>query len=130
MQWFLVALFVTIGLIASGIGLQHIIRREYLRHHGNRAEGTVVAIRSGTVDASTVFAPVVVFPTEQGEAEIRGSFASPCFYRVGQHVPVCYSPLHPGRGVLLTRQEAVKAWAALAGGLVLAAIGGALVLAV
>jgi hypothetical protein len=126
MQWALVGGFVAIGLVAAGAGLSRVVRREYLRRHGRIATGTVVAIRQATVEASSVFAPVVAFPTDLGEAEVTGPYACPCFYRVGQPVPVCYAPEGPGRGVILTRQEAVKAWGLLAGGLVLLGIGAAL----
>jgi hypothetical protein len=126
MQWALVGLFVVIGLVAAGAGLRRVVRREYLRRHGCRATGTVVAVRQATVEASAVFAPVVAFPTDQGEAEVTGPFASPCFYQVGQRVPVCYAPGDPGRGVILTRQEVVKTWGLLAGGLMLLGIGAAL----
>ena len=126
MQWALVGLFVVMGLVVAGTGLNRIVRRQHLRRHGRHTTGTVVAIRHATVDASSVFAPVVAFPTDRGEAEVTGPFACPCFYRVGQHVPVCYAPEDPGRGVILTRQEAVKAWALLAGGLVFVGIGAAL----
>src|SRR5262249_16356613 len=105
MQWALVGLFAVIGLVAAGAGLRRAVRREYLRSHGGRASGTGVAIRAATVEASAVFAPVVAFPTEQGEAEVTGPYACPSFYRVGQRVPVCYAPEDPGRGVILTRQE-------------------------
>ena len=128
MQWALVGLFVVIGLVAAGAGLRRVVRRESLRRHGCLATGTVVAIRQATVEATTVFAPVVAFPTGRGEAEITGPFACPSFYRVGQHVPVRYAAADPGRGVILTRQEAVKAWAPLAGGLILVGIGVALAL--
>jgi hypothetical protein len=86
----------------------------------------VVAIRAATVDASTAFAPVVAFPTGRGEGEVTGPFASPCFYRVGQRVPVCYVAEDPGQAVILSRQEAFKAWGLLAGGLLLLGIGAAL----
>ena len=66
MQWALVGLFVVIGLVFAGAGLRRVVRRQYLRRHGCRATGTVVAIRQATVEASAVFAPVVAFPTEQG----------------------------------------------------------------
>ena len=130
MQWALVGLFVVIGLVAAGAGLRRVVRREYLRRHGCLATGTVVAIRQATVEASAVFAPVVAFPTDQGEAEVTGPFACPCFYRIGHRVPVCYAPEDPGQAVILTRQEAVKAWAPLAGGLVLLGIGAALALVI
>ena len=130
MQWALVGLFVVIGLAAAGAGLCRVVRREYLRRHGCRATGTVVAVRQATVEASAVFAPVVAFPTDRGEVEITGPFACPCFYRVGHQVPVCYAPEDPGWGVILTRQEAVKAWAPLAGGLVLLGIGATLALVI
>jgi hypothetical protein len=126
MQWALVGLFAVIGLAAAAAGLSRVVRREYLRRRGRLATGTVVAIRRATAEASTVFAPVVAFPTDRGEAEVTGPFACPCFYRVGQRVPVQYTPGAPGRGVILTRQEAVKAWGLLAGGLVLLGIGAAL----
>src|SRR5262249_33352215 len=126
LQWALVGLFVVIGLVAAGAGLSRVVRREHLRRRGRLATRTVVAIRKAAGEASVVFAPVVAFPTEQGEADVTGPFASPCFYRVGQQVPVCYAPSAPDRGVLLTRQEAVKAWAPLVGGLALLAIGAVL----
>ena len=130
MQWALAGLFAVIGLVAAGAGLGRVVRREYLRSRGCRATGTVVAIREATVEASCVFAPVVAFPTEQGEAEVTGPYSCPSFYRVGQRVPVCYSPEAPGRGVILTRQELVKAWGLLAGGLVLLGIGASLALVI
>jgi hypothetical protein len=128
LQWALVGLFAVIGLVAAGVGLRRVVRREYLRRHGCRATGTVVALRKATAEASAVFAPVVAFPTEQGEAEVTGPYASPSFYRLGQRVPVCYAPEDPGRGVILTRQESFKAWGLLAGGLVLLGIGATLAL--
>jgi hypothetical protein len=130
MQWALVGLFVVIGLAAAGAGLGRVVRREYLRRHGRFATGTVVAIREAAVEASVVFAPVVAFPTDRGEVEITGPFACPCFYRVGHQVTVCYAPEDPGQAVILTRQEAVKAWAPLAGGLVLLGIGAVLALVI
>src|SRR5262245_25879930 len=130
MQWALVVLFHAIGLIAAGAGLRRVIVRTVLCRRGQRVTGTVVAIREATVDTSSVFAPVVSFPTDQGDAEITGAFACPCYYRVGQQVPICYSPENPGQGVILTRQEAVKAWGLVAGGLVLIGIGAGLVFAI
>jgi hypothetical protein len=130
MQWGLVGLFAVIGLVAAGAGLSRALRREHLRRYGCRATGTVVAIREATVEASAVFAPVVAFPTEQGEAEVTGPYACPSFYRVGQRVPVCYPPEAPRRGVILTRQELVKAWGLLAGGLLLLGIGATLALVI
>jgi hypothetical protein len=123
MQSVLAGFFVVIGLVAAGAGLRRVIRREHLRRRGRRATGTVVAIRHATVEASSVFAPVVAVGTDEGEAEVTGPFAAPCFYRIGQQVPVCYAPDDPGRGVILTRQEAVKAWGPLVGGLMLLSVG-------
>jgi hypothetical protein len=130
LQWSLVGHFVAIGLFATDTGLRRVVRGESLRRHGCLATGTVVAIRHATVDASAVFAPVVAFPTERGEAEFTGPFACSCFYRVGQRVPVCYVRQDPERGVILTRQEGIKAWIPLAGGLVFIAIGAALALVI
>src|SRR5215831_14098122 len=130
MQWALVGLFVVIGLVAAGAGARRVVRRQSLRRHGCLATGTIVAIRQATVEASAVFAPVVAFPTEQGEAEVTGPYACPSFYQLGQRVPVCYWPESPGRGVILTRQELVKAWGLLAGGLVLLGIGDTLALVI
>ena len=129
-QWTLLGLFAAIGVIAAAVGLGRVIRREYLRSRGCRTTGTVVEIRQATDDASTVFAPVVAFPTEQGEAEVTGPYASPCFYRVGQQVPVCYADDDPRQAVILTRQEAVKAWSLLVAGLAFVGIGAALSLVI
>jgi Protein of unknown function (DUF3592) len=126
MQWALVGVFVVIGLVATCAGLSRVVRREYLRRHGCLAMGTVVAIHHATVEASSVFAPVVAFPTDRGNFEVTGPFACPCFYEVGQQVPVCYAPQDPERGVILTRQEVFKAWGLLVGGMVLFGIGAAL----
>ena len=101
MQWALVGLFHAIGLIAAGAGLRRVIVRAVLCRRGQRVTGTVVAIREATVDTSCVFAPVVAFSTEQGDAEMTGPFACPCFYRVGQQVPVCYPPESPSQGVVM-----------------------------
>jgi len=128
MQWVLVGLFVLIGVIATGAGVNRIVRRESLRRHGSLADGTVVAIRHATVEASSVFAPVVAFATQDGTVEVTGAFACPCFYKVGQHVPVCYAPHEPGRAVILTQAELVKAWGLLVGGVVLIGIGAVLAL--
>jgi hypothetical protein len=126
MQWVLVGIFTVIGLVIAGVGLSRVVRRAHLSRHGCLATGTVVAIRQATEDASTVYAPVVAFTTEQGKAEITGQFSCPCFYRVGQQVPVCYAPDEPGRGVILTGRETAIAWALVGGGLVLLGIGAVL----
>src|SRR5262245_963191 len=126
MQWALVGLFVVMGLVATAAGLRRVVWREYLRRVGRMASGTVVAIRQGTVDTTCVFAPVVAFRTEQGQAEVTGQFACPSFYRVGQKVSVCYEKEDPQRSVILSREEVVKAWGLVAGGLMLLGVGGGL----
>jgi hypothetical protein len=126
--WAFAGIFAVMGLLIAGVGLGRVVRRKHLRRRGFFATGTVVAIRETPSDDGATYAPVVAFTTDQGKAEITGQFCSPCFYRVGERVRVCYPPEKPARGVILNRREAMIAWGLLVVGLVMLGIGAVLAL--
>jgi len=89
MQWALVGVFVVIGLVAACAGLSRVVQREYLRRvTGASPRAPSWQSAPPRVEASSDFTSVVAFPTDRGEFEVTGLFACPCFYQVGQQIPV------------------------------------------
>jgi hypothetical protein len=82
------------GLLACGYGFYH-HTRSFLAGC-THADGTVVEniVGHSASDDSTMYYPEFSFQTPDGEAHtmVSSSGSSPASYKVGQHVPVVYTP--------------------------------------